>query len=195
MALTRNMLKSMALTDEQVNAIIEEHVNTVDGLKAERDKYKVEADKVEGLEKKIEELKLSLPKEDWEKKFNDEHKAFEEYKVGIEEEKTTNAVKAAYKKLLTANKVGEKHIDSILRVTDTSKMKLDKDGNLEDAEKLSESIKSDWSGFIVSTGTKGADVSTPPTNGKGADPKAGRAAQLAAQYYDSLYGSSQNKEG
>lgn len=193
MALTRNMLKGMGLTDEQVGAIIEEHANTVDGLKADRDKYKTEAEKVAGLEKKIKELESDTSGEEWEKKYNSEHEAFEKYKGEIEVEKKNNAVKAAYKKLLSSNKVGEKHIDSILRVTDISKMKLDKDGNLENADKLSESIKSDWSGFITSTETKGSNVENPPAENKDNGSKAGRAAQLAAQYHDSLYGS--NKEG
>lgn len=193
MALTRNMLKGMGLTDEQVSAIIEEHVNTVDGLKADRDKYKEDAAKVAGLEKKIKELESDTSSDEWEKKYNDEHDAFEKYKSGVEDEKKSNAVKAAYKKLLATNKVGEKHIDSILRVTDLSKMKLDKDGNLVDADKLTESIKSDWSGFITSTETKGATVETPPATNNDKGSTTGRAAQLAAQYHSSLYGT--DKEG
>ncbi len=194
MALTRNMLKGMGLTDEQVGAIIEEHVNTVDGLKADRDKYKEEAAKVEGLEKKIKELESDTSSDEWEKKYNEEHTAFEAFKNEVDTEKKTNAVKAAYKKLLVENKVGEKHIDSILRVTDIGSMKLDKDGNLVDADKLTESIKSDWSGFITSTETKGAGVDTPPESGDNKGAKAGRAAELAAKYHENLYGTSNKEE-
>lgn len=188
MALTRNMLKGMGLTDEQVNAIIEEHVATVEGLKADRDKYKEDASKIVELEKKIKEYEADTSSDEWKKKYDDEHSAFEQYKTGVEEEKRVSAVRSAYKKLLTDNKVGDKHIDSILKVTDISSMKLDDQGNLEGADKLSESIKSDWSGFITSEGTKGADVNTPPSNGGADNPKIGRAAQLAAQYHDNLYG-------
>lgn len=39
-ALTRKMLKAMGIEDEKVEQIIEEHVESVDGLKAERDRYK-----------------------------------------------------------------------------------------------------------------------------------------------------------
>lgn len=168
MALTRSMLKGMGLTDEQVSAIIEEHVNTVDGLKADRDKYKADADKVAGLEKKISDMESDTSGSEWEEKYNSEHTAFEQYKTNVENEKKSSAIKEAYKRLLIDNKVGEKHIDSILRVTDFGKMKLDKDGNLGDAEKLAEAIKSEWSGFITKESTKGASVETPPdTSGNG----------------------------
>ena len=60
MAFTRNFLKTMSLTDEQVQAIMEEHTAVTDALKAQRDKFetdaktlKAEADKVPGLEEKI----------------------------------------------------------------------------------------------------------------------------------------------
>ena len=46
MALTRPMLKGMNLTDEQVSAIIEAHMETVDALKEQRDNYKKAAEKL-----------------------------------------------------------------------------------------------------------------------------------------------------
>ena len=76
-------------------------------------------------------------------------------------------MKNAYRKLLLDNSVGEKHIDSILRVTDFSKMKLDKDGKLVDEDKMSESIKSEWSGFVTSTEVKNANVENPPQKNTG----------------------------
>lgn len=164
MALTRAMLKGMSLTDEQVSAIIDEHTATVDGLKAQRDEFKEQVDKLNNLKKELEDLKSG---EDWETKYNDEHKAFESYKKQIEEKETTNNLKNAYRKLLLDNSVGEKHIDSILRVTDFSKMKLDKDGKLVDEDKMSESIKSEWSGFVTSTEVKNANVENPPQKNTG----------------------------
>ena len=43
MALTRKLLKGMGLTDEQVDTIIEAHTDTVDGLKADVNRYKADA--------------------------------------------------------------------------------------------------------------------------------------------------------
>ena len=55
MALTRKMLKAMGIEDEKIEQIIEEHVESIDGLKAERDRYKSGAEEAEGLRKQLEE--------------------------------------------------------------------------------------------------------------------------------------------
>lgn len=192
MALTRNMLKGMGLTDEQVGAIIDEHVSTVDGLKADRDKYKTEAEKVPGLEKKIKEYEADTSSTEWEKKYNDEHDAFEKYKGDVAAKEKAATVEKAYRKLLKDAGIGEKHIDSIVRVTDFSNKKLDKDGNFEDIDNLKKEIENDYSGFITEKGTKGSDVATPPASND-EKPKNNRIAELAAKYHDNLYGT--NKEG
>lgn len=163
MSLTRSMLKGMGLTEEQVGAIIEEHANTVSGLKAEIERYKSDATKLSEVQKELDGLKSG--NDDWKAKFEKEHKAFEDFKADAASKETLAKVRAAYRQLLTDSKVGEKHIDSILRVTDFGSMKLDKDGKLEGADKLTESIKADYSGFITSEGVQGAKVDTPPSGG------------------------------
>jgi hypothetical protein len=96
-------------------------------------------------------------------------------------------IRDAYKKLLTECKVGEKHLESILRVTDLKGMKLDEKGNLENAEELKKTIVTDWDGFISTKETRGADVNNPPGNNSN-DRQVGRAAEIAARYHDNLYG-------
>ena len=189
MALTRAMLKGMGLTEEQVSAIIEEHTNVTTSLKDQIKQYKADAEKLPSVQQELDDLKKDTSASDWEKKYNEEHTAFEQYKTGVAEKEKTAKIKSAYKKLLTECKVGEKHLDSILRVTDFSNMKLTEDGSLDGVDALKEKISSDWSGFISTKETKGADVNNPP--GSGGDPdskKTGRAAELAARYHDNLYG-------
>ena len=189
MALTRAMLKGMGLTEEQVSAIIEEHTNVTSSLKDQIKSYKDDAEKLPDVQKELDKLKKDTSAADWEKKYNDEHSAFEKYKTEISDKEKSEKIRSAYKKLLSECKVGEKHIDSILRVTDFSEMKLDKDGNLEDSDKLKEKIGSDWSGFIATKETKGADVENPPGESSNEEgKKTGRAAELAAKYHDNLYG-------
>ena len=191
MALTRSMLKGMGLTDEQVGAIIEEHTNVTDSLKQQRDQYKEEADKLPKLEKELDDLKKDVDSKDfdeWKKKYEQEHADFEKYKADVLEQENTNKVKLAYRKLLAECKVGEKHIDSIMRVTDFKEMKLAEDGSLDDAEGLKKQITADYDGFIPSQETQGADVETPPASGGKDNNTTGRAAQLAAKYHDNLYG-------
>lgn len=201
MALTRSMLKGMGLTEEQVDTIISEHTTATealkdqrDSIKEERDKFKKEADKVSNLEKEISDLKQDhVSADDWKAKFEDEHKQFEDYKADIAGKETAAKLKAAYKSLLAECKVGDKHIDSILKVTDFKDLKLDDDGKFENVDALKEQISKDWSGFISSTGTKGADVENPPAGGKGGSGSS-RAAELAAKYRENLYGKTNKEE-
>ena len=164
MALTRSMLKGMQLTEEQVSAIIDEHIATVDGLKADRDKYKADAAKYTAVQKELDELKNG--EDDWKSKYEKEHADFEAYKKDVATKEERSKVRNAYKDLLSEAGVGSKHIDAILRVTEFDKIKLDKEGKLVDANKLAEGIKSEWAGFITSKGTKGVEVDNPPTEGK-----------------------------
>ena len=163
MSLTRGLLKGMGLTEEQVSAVIEEHVNVVNALKDEIKTYKTDAEKLPSVQKELEDLKKSGG--DWQKKYESEHTAFENYKKDAAEKELLKSVKSAYKALLKDQKIGDKHIDSILKVTDLSKIKLDKDGNLEDKENLVKTIKTEWDGFIVTESEKGASVPNPPASG------------------------------
>jgi hypothetical protein len=52
-----------------------------------------------------------------------------------------------------------------------SKVDFDKENNVKDADKVKESIKSEWADFITTTSSKGADTTTPPANTGGAKTK------------------------
>lgn len=163
MAFSRSFLKSTGLTDEQITAVIEEHTAVTDALKAERDKFKGEASKAADLQKQLEELQSG---EDYKQRYEDEHKAFEDYKKKAAQDAEVAKVKAAYRKLLAEEGISEKRLDSILKVTDLSKMKIDKDGNLENADELKKAINEEWSEFKTTVTEKGAQVDKPPQTGK-----------------------------
>lgn len=163
MAVTRSFLKGMGLTDEQVSAIIEEHSNTVSGLREARDAYKVDAEKLAAVQKELDTLKANNG-DDWKGKYDTLKKAFDDYKHDTEQREQVEKVKAAYSQLLKDANVDGKRIDAILRITDFTGMKVDADGKLTDADKLTDAIKKDWSAFIQTSGTKGANVETPPDN-------------------------------
>lgn len=207
MALTRSMLKTMGLTEEQVDTIIAEHTSTVDGLKKqrddfekerddaqkERDDFKKKADKIPELEKEIQGLKDDhTSASDWKEKYDALHKKHEEYKTEIANKETAAKVRNAYKKLLAECKVGDKHVESILKVTDFSNLKLNETGAFDNADDLKKKIQDDWSGFISSTETRGAGVETPPA-GTG-EAKSTRAAELAQKYHENLYGKTNKEE-
>lgn len=154
-----------ACTDEMENSLIALHLGVVDPLKDDLANAKADVEKLEAIQKELEKLKADQKDgEDWKAKFEKEHSDFDEYKKQIEEGKAVDTVKGLYKTLLKEANVDAKRIDSILKVTDFSAMKVDKEGKLEGADKLSEAIKKDWKDFIAETKETGAVVDTPPGN-------------------------------
>ena len=163
MAFTRSFLKASGLTDEQISAVMEEHVAVTDALKKDRDSYKAEAEKAAELQKQLDASKGG---EDFKAKYEQEHQAFEDFKKKTAEDAEAAKVRAAYRKLLIEEGIGEKRLDSIMKVTDFSKMKLDKDGKLDSEDELRKSIGDEWGEFKTTVTEKGAKVETPPVTGK-----------------------------
>lgn len=165
MALTRKLLKGMGLTEEQVDTIIEAHTETTDGLKADLAKYKEDAGKLPAVQKELDELK-SAGDGGYKQKYEDEKKAFEGFKAAQTAKETRQAKETAYRDFLKSVGVSEKRIPAILKVTDLDTVELD-GGKIKDAEKLTESVKTEWADFIETSNTGGADTHNPPANDQG----------------------------
>ena len=166
MALTRKMLKAMGIDEDKIEQIIDAHSETVDALKEQRDAYKEDADKLKGVQKELDDMKKDGG--DWQKKYNDEHVAFEAYKNDVQSKATAEAKAKAYRKLLKDSSIGDDHIDLIMEAAKLDDMTLEEDGSFKDADKLTESIKSKYGKYVVTTTETGVKTSTPPANtGKG----------------------------
>lgn len=189
MAMNRSLLKGMGLTEEQADTIIQVHRETIDPIKAERDKYKADAERASELQKELDGLKNG---EDFKAKYEAEKEAFVKYKAEIAGREKLDKVKAAYKDLLSEKKVGDKYIDSVMGVTDFSGMTLDEAGKLTNAEALSKEIDSKWGGFIATTSTQGAHVDTPPA-GTGGN-SFGDIRKLTAGWHAAKYGAAPNTD-
>lgn len=168
MALTRKMLKAMGIEDEKIEQIIEEHVESIDGLKAERDRYKAGADEAEGLRKQLEEAKAAGEGAgEYEEKYKAKCKELDDYKAKVDGEAAEREKRGLYRELLAGAGVDPKRIDTVLKVSDLSGVTV-KDGAIEGADELAESIKADWSDFIAVKNTQGAVVPNPPKSTGGA---------------------------
>ena len=168
MAFGRTWLKNILQeedksVEEKVAEIMKEHVSVTDSLKEERDGYKEQAGKAADLQKQLEDLQSG---DNFKEKYEKEHEAFENFKKQTASDAEAAKVKAAYRKLLAGEGIGEKRLDSILKVTDFSKMKRDKDGNLEKADELKKAINDEWSDFKTTVTERGATVEKPPQTGK-----------------------------
>lgn len=186
MAFTRNFLKSIGLNDEQISSVMEEHTNVTDALKAQRDGYKADAEKLPGVQQELDSLKGN---EDFKQKYDDEHAAFETFKKQVAQDAETAKVKAAYRKLLTDEKISEKRLDAVIKLTDFSGMKLDKDGNLVDVDKLKENINTEWGDFKVTQRERGPEVEKPPVDNNGG--ASNEIRQLTQKWHEARYGKPQ----
>lgn len=166
MALTRKMLKAMGIEDEKIEQIIEEHTESTDALKQQRDEYKAKAE-AKATTSTEQKPKDPEPSDGYKAKYDAEKKAFEDYKANIAAEKAEADKRAKYRELIVKAGVDSKRVDSVLKVSDLSEIKV-KDGAIEGADDLVKSIKEDWADFIPTTQKVGANAPNPPKNDGGA---------------------------
>ena len=155
-------------TKEKAQQIMDGHIAVTDGLKDERDNLKEQAEKAADLQKQLDDLANG---EDFQKKYEEEHKAFEDFKKHTASEAEAAKVRSAYRKLLADEGISEKRLDSIVKVTDLSKLKLDKEGNLDGVEGLKKAINDEWGEFKTTVTEKGAVVEKPLQTGKASKTK------------------------
>lgn len=164
MALTRKLLKSLGLNDDQIEGIIEEHIATVDGLKQQAEQYKADAEKLPTVQQELDSLK-AVGDGGFEAKYEAEKQAFADYKAGVERKelngKKTNALDAVLKKAGIARESFRKQIIKGYAL-DT----LEMDGeNLKDADALESTIKTDYADFVSIESEKGLPQTMPPQGG------------------------------
>lgn len=166
MAFTFKTLKGLGLEEDKIDIIMEAHNEVVKSLKEDKDRYKGEAEEVETLReelKKANETIKALGDNDYQQKYEKEKEDFEAFKRDIQLKEEAAAKRSAYKALLKEAGVIDGKLDSVLKVCDLENIEL-KDGKIEKADELLESIKTEWKDFIVQTSTTGANTSTPPGN-------------------------------
>ena len=162
MALTRNFLKSMGLTDEQVSAIIEGHTDTVTALTKERDDARASAAKVEELTRERDDYKTKYEKAGDASKVQAE---FDAYKQKVEGEKTNAAKSAAVRAALKAAGVNrDEFAELLLGKVDLSKVELDGD-KVKDADGLINPLKGNYAGCFGKVTDKGTPPANPPAGG------------------------------
>ena len=184
-----------AYTDDIAGKLISLHRTVVDPIKdqlddAKRDatRYKTEADKVPGLEQKVKDLEGG---EDWKAKYEKEKSDHQAYRDQVAREATAAKVKAAYRKLLTEEKISEKTLDSILNATDYSGMKLKEDGTLDGIEDLKKDIDTRWGGFRVAQRQRGEKVDNPPPGNPGGADSSIR--EMTAKWHAQRFGEAPQK--
>lgn len=194
MAFTRKRLEALGLDAEKIDIIMGDHVEVVDGIKADRDKYKAEADKLTEVQASLDKAKKQV--EDLQKAGGDAAKVqaeYDAYKKKVEAEKANAGKREALHKLL--GECGIKR-DSFLRAVekdfDVSALELDEKGQIKTADDIRARVDKDFADFKSTTDDRGTGGKNPPTGGndgggnKGQGGASGNltglAAALAEQY-------------
>lgn len=204
-SLTRKFLEALGIEDKVQDQIIERHNEVLSELKAERDKFKEDAEAKDEIQKQLDELKKKQSEKDGEpselekvkKDLADKTAEYEKYKADIEAKETKAKKEEAFRKLLKDAGISEKRIDVVVKASpnEIEAIAFDKEGNIKDSDKLTASVKETWADFVVNQQQRGADVSNPPAGGNGGDgPKPSRAAELFKQHAENMYGTKSKED-
>lgn len=182
MALSRRMLTAMGITADQIEQIIEAHTETVSGLKQQiadlgdelakaKESGTAESDRLKDVQKELDTLKAQVAEDAKSREGKDYDalkKEFDDYKADIQAKAEKSAKEKAFRDLLSDMKVSDKGVSLILKYQGVNGIELDEDGKLKDAPALRKAVKEDWSDYISTVETKGADTKTPPGSDSGA---------------------------
>ena len=166
MSLTRKMLKAMGIEEEKIDQIIEAHSETVDSLKADRDSYKEDAEKLKDVQKELDGLKAKGD-DGWKEKYDNLKGEFDKYKNDVQAKETKAAKEAAYRAILKDANLSEKGVEKAIKYAEWDKIELGEDGKLKGANDHIKAVREEWAEYVTTTTTTGAKTSTPPANNGG----------------------------
>lgn len=165
-------------TAEAVEKVVSGHVASIDALREEINDLKsklkeaqTESGKAQEVKKKYDDLCKQVEADNKAREGKDYDalkKEFDDYKADIQAKAVKSAKEKAFRDLLTDMKVSDKGVSLILKYQGVNGIELDEDGKLKDAPALRKAVKEDWSDYISTVETKGADTKTPPGSDSGA---------------------------
>lgn len=163
---------------EAVDKIVEGNVASIDALREEITDLKTKLKTAEGdsgklkdVQKELDDLKAQVEADNKAREGKDYDalkKEFDDYKADIQAKAEKSAKEKAFRDLLSDMKVSDKGVSLILKYQGVNGIELDEDGKLKDAPALRKAVKEDWSDYISTVETKGADTKTPPGSDSGA---------------------------
>lgn len=172
-----------------INAIVTAIKTAVGNEFVDKERYKGKLAEIETLkEQKQTAEDNATTAEKWKDKYDGLKGEFESYKASVTAKETKAAKENAYKAILTAVNIPDKWLDRVMKGVDLDAIELTEKGEIKGADKLKESIKTEWSDVIGTTEKGGADVNNPPSNNPAVNPVNPRAAELAKQFVASRYG-------
>ena len=170
MALTRKMLKAMGIDEDKIDQIIDEHAESVDALKKQRDEAREQAEGTEEIRKQLEDARSELEasrSDGYKAKYDELKGEFDGYKADVEAKAAQAEARSLFKAQVEALGITGSRADSIVRATDLGAFEV-KDGAYTDPDAVKASIEKEWADFIPKKTTEGAQVAHPPAQSGGA---------------------------
>lgn len=133
MALTRQLLKDMQLTDEAIEQIIAAHVSTIEALKSERDAALAEA----------EELRAAT-----DQSAAQVQQAFDAYRAQVEQEQQTRKALELLRLSMLQAGCNEKAIDLLIQSIDAAQLELE-GGMLKNGPALIAEMRARYADFFA----------------------------------------------
>ena len=216
MGLTNALLKSFGIEQDQRDAIMTAHQETLEAIKAERDELRDKAARIPDLERQVEELKAADKGDEWKAKYDQlkesddqlraehetlkaeaekaraEHEAFAQR---VEAEKADAEKLELYKGLLREIGLDETRVELAAKVKALDELTVE-DGKLAGYDELKASEADTWKPFIPQVQpprgqqVPGGDQTPPPNPQEGEQPNE-RAVQIARERHEKLYGKSE----
>ena len=167
----RSFLKSLGLDDDHIQAVMDAHLDVVNEITADRDKYKTEAGKIPDLQKQLEDAQKA-GKDDSGKDYK---QLYDDLVASNAAEKARAAKATGYKSLLKAAGVAEKFWPLILKANTADIDKIELDGEkVKGEEDLVKGLKESLKSYISETHEENPNVDTPPNGGGDGDKDLGK---------------------
>ena len=189
MALTRRALKAMGIDEEKIDEIIAMHTETVDGLKADIERYKTDAEKLPEIQKELDALKAAGDN-GLQDKFDALKREYDAYKNEITQEKAKTAKEAAVKTYYESKGITGKALEIAMRGSGAEIAALEMDGDkIKDTKALDNLVSGVYADLVQKTEVRGQTGGNPPENTwREPQREMSRAAQIAAEHHRELYG-------
>jgi len=154
-----------ACTDEMENKIMALHLGVVDPMKDDIADLRAKADTLEAVTKERDALKAGG---DYKQKFEDEHKAFEDYKAGITAKETRAAKEKAVRAYLESKSITGTNLEIAMRGCGAEIDAAELDGEkIKDTKAFDDLIGGTFKGLVVKSSTVGVNTPNPPANSGG----------------------------
>lgn len=193
MAFSRQTLKAMGFTDDQVQSLIDLHTEVTDNLKAEIKKYKEDAEKLSDVQRQLDEANSKISaaeKDDYKGKYESEKAAHDKLKEDIKAKETTAKKSTAFKAYLKEKGYSDNAISKITKYGGyVDGIELDDEGKIKDSDKLLTSIEGEWGEYKPTTTKVTHTPNVPNQTATGGEKKTtSRAAQIWEKTMKSMYG-------